>query len=145
MKSNFLKNNWMVLILSAVVIGLILANIIQQKRGIGLLLNHKAFSSIIEDSAGVLIPKNILKDSIGIDLKSGKVFWPCPQKIRRIGICYANEQIHLIHIEASKILVDSLKLNQFGEFGYWEEGDFFRLRVDSRYDFEQVLTYLQQF
>ena len=70
---------------------------------------------------------------------------PKPKKIRRLGICYANKQEHVIHIETSKILADSLKLSQFGDFGYWGEHDFYRLKVDSRYDFDQVLGYLQQF
>jgi len=67
-----------------------------------------------------------------------------PKMIHRIGIYCALEESYHINFIAERALIDSLNLSQFGEVSKGND-DWYSLRVDPRFEFQHIVSYLKQF
>ena len=66
-----------------------------------------------------------------------------PQPKKEISIDWAGKNTHLIYFYAS---VDAMEdMQEFGTIERWGNHNQYRLEVDKRYDFDEVVKYIQEY
>ena len=66
-----------------------------------------------------------------------------PQPKREVSISAMSPDKSIVYLYASKDAAEDIK--EFGEMSQWTRPNQYRLQIDSRYDFQEVVDYIKNY